>query len=204
MPCPVSAVRAPNHHKPIMKSISRHIGLWALSLIPALFVAQPIAAQALKVGYTDANLIIAQLPEYRTVMERLQSLAEAGQAEYQELIQKFQADLTDYQRKQALLSPEARQTREERLAEEQAKIQQYLQGKEQELGQREVELLGPLLDKVQDAINDVAEANGFNLILSAQSGSSPVILYADQNMDITRDVLEKLGIQPTTGASSSR
>ncbi len=187
-----------------MKSISRHVGLWTLILLPALLAAQPVSAQALKVGYTDANLIIAQLPEYRTVMEQLQSLAEAGQAEYQEQIQKFQADLTDYQRKQALLSPEARQTREERLAQEQATIQQFLQEKEQELGQREAELLGPLLDKVQEAINDVAEAKGLNLVLSAQSGTAPVILYADQNLDITREVLEKLGIQPTTGASSSR
>lgn len=187
-----------------MTLIKRILGIGILSLLAAAFMLPPAAAQGLKVGYTDANLIIAQLPEYRTVMEQLQRMAEGGQAEYQTLVQNFQSELNDYQKKQALLSAEARQSREERLATQQGEIQQFLQTKEQELGQKEAELLGPLLDKVQDAINDVSKAKGLNLVLSAQSGTSPVILYADQEMDITRDVMEKLGIQPSTGASTSR
>jgi len=158
--------------------------------------------QSLQVGYTDANLIIAQLPEYRTVMEQLQRLAEGGQAEYEQLIQDFQTELNDYQKKQALLSPEARTAREERLTAQQGDIQKFLSDKEQELGQRELELLSPLLEKVQNAINDVASEKGLNLVLTAQSAGNPVILYADQEMDITPDVMDKLGIEPPTDAAS--
>ncbi len=160
--------------------------------------------QSLRVGYTDANLIVSQLPEYRSVMEQLQRLAEGGQAEYEQLVQNFQTELTDYQKKQALLSPEARASREERLTGQQGEIQQFLQEKEQELGQREVELLSPLLEKVQNAINEVAQAKSLNLVLSAQSGGNPVILYADEQMDITPDVMDQLGIEPPAGQSASQ
>jgi outer membrane protein len=160
--------------------------------------------QSLRVGYTDANLIIAQLPEYRTVMEQLQRLAEGGQAEYEQLIQDFQTELNDYQKKQALLSPEARQTRETSLAEQQGEIQSFLQDKEQELGQKELELLSPLLDKVQNAINEVAQEKDIDLVLSAQSAGSPVILYADQEMDITPDVMDRLGIEPPSAQDEAQ
>lgn len=173
---------------------------WSGLLLTALLLisgsVQTAVAQDVKIGYTEPNLIISQMAEYRSIMEQLQALAEGGQAEYQELVQTYQTDVTDYQKKQALLSQEVRQSREEQLIAKQTEIQQFLQSKEQELAEKELELLGPLLEKVQNAINEVAQEQGLNLILSAQPGTAPVILYADESMDITEAVMNKLGIEP--------
>jgi len=158
------------------------------------FTSGPVSAQVIKIGYTDAQLIVAQMSEYRDILNRLQGMADSGQTEYQQLIQTYQEKLDDYQKKQALLSETARKTREQELAKMQGDIQQFLQNKEQELQEREQELMNPLLERVQNAINEVAGEKGLNLVINAQASGSPVLLYADSSMDVTEFVMEKLGI----------
>jgi outer membrane protein len=159
-----------------------------------ILTSGPAQGQAVKIGYTDAQLIVAQMDEYRQILGQLQGLADSGQTEYQQLIQSYQEKLADYQKKQALLSDAARTTREQELTTMQGEIQQFLANKEQELQSREEELMNPLLERVQTAINEVAGEQGLTLVINAQAGGSPVLLYADASMDVTELVMDKLGI----------
>ncbi len=179
-----------------------HSSLLIASVIAVM--GQSVSAQGLKVGYTEAELIIGRMAEYRTVMEDLQKVAEAGEAEYQLLIEKYQAKLQDYQKKQALLSETAKQSRETELVEMQSTIQEYLQTKETELGQKQLEMMNPLLEKVQVAIDEVAKEQGLNIVLNSRAAGNPMILYADEELNITDLVMTKLGIEISTGAASSR
>lgn len=180
----------------------RRIALAVAAAIVCLPSGNSALAQ-LRVGYTDAQLIVAQMAEYRTTLQQLQSLAESGQMEYQQLIQTYQDKLADYQKKQALLSETARATREEELTNMQGEIQQFLANKEQELEQREAQLMNPLLERVQNAINEVAAERSLDLVLNAQAAGSPVLLYADQSMDITETVMSRLGIQAPDSLSAA-
>lgn len=167
-------------------------------LLPLLLLSvETVEAQPVKIGYTDQELIIAQMPEYRDILQQMQGLAQTNQAEYREQVESFQRKLEDYQRKQALMSDDARQAREQELTEMQADIQRFLQDKEQEMGDREIELLRPLLERVETAINDVARERDLDLVLGVRAGQMPIILYAaDENMDITPDVMQRLGLTP--------
>lgn len=159
----------------------------------------PVSGQVVKIGYTDAQLIVAQMSEYRDILSQLQGLADSGQTEYQDLIKSYQEKLADYQKKQALLSDAAKTTREQELTTMQGEIQQFLQNKESELQDREEELMNPLLERVQNAINEVAAEQGLTLVINAQASGSPVLLYADSSMDVTEFVMDKLGIpKPAT------
>jgi outer membrane protein len=161
-------------------------------------------AQDLQIGFTDPNMIVAQMPEYQDVLEEMQSTYQSGQQEYQALIKKYQASLEDYQDKQALMSEATRKKREAELTQMQQKIQQFLSQKQQEMGQREAELIQPLLEKVQGAIDQVAEEQNLDLVLSTQAGNSSVILYAaNDEMDITAEVMSELGMQPPPEGSTS-
>jgi outer membrane protein len=180
----------------------RRIWLAAIAALICLPIGNSAFAQ-LKVGYTDAQLIVAQMDDYRSILQQLQSLTESGQMEYQGLITTYQEKLADYQKKQALLSESARASREQELTTMQGEIQQFLTNKEQELQQREAELMNPLLEKVQNAINGVAAEQSLDLVLNAQAAGSPVLLYADESMDITETVMTRLGIQVPDSLSTS-
>jgi outer membrane protein len=60
--------------------------------------------------------------------------------------------------------------------------------------QKQIELLQPAFTKVQNAIDQVAKDNGFTHILNTNVLSSPILLYADDQFDISNLVLTKLGI----------
>lgn len=174
-----------------MTIIRRTFGL-ALLLLMALPWGGDAAAQDLKVGYTDPELIIVNMPEYRQIRQQLQQEYTQGQEALQSLYLDFQEQLEKYQKQQALLSEQRRAEREQELAGLQAEIQQAAAQKDQELGTREGELMQPLIAKVEAAINEVAQAQGIDIVLRA-----PSILYVNEDriIDITTDVASRLGLE---------
>lgn len=153
-------------------------------------------AQGLRVGYTDHEVIIVNMNEYRNVQSQLQREVQGGQQELQKLYADLQEKADRYQKQQALLSNEKRQEREQELAQLQQQIQQAAAQKDQELAQRQAELMQPILDRVQTAIDKVAKAQRLDLVLRSQVGSEPVLLYVNENsvVNITMDVARELGI----------
>jgi len=168
-------------------------------------IAADAQAQALKVGYTDHEVIIVNMPDYQNVQEQLQSVYQGSQQELQTLYQNYQEQLERYQRQQSLLSEERRQEREQELMQLQMDIQQQAQQKDQELAQREAELMKPILERVQAAIDQVATEKGLDLVLRSQVGAQPILLYVNENTidDITLDVARNLGLDVSEAEASS-
>ena len=152
-----------------------------LALFVVALVAAP-AAHAQKIGYTNQEAILANMPEMEDVQSQLQ---QAAQQQQQELQQE--------QNQQSLLSDSARVRRERELRQMQAELQQSLQNREQRLQQREMELMQPLLEELQTAIDDVAASQSIDVVMRTQA-----LLYVDNNsqnvVDITPDVAQQLGI----------
>lgn len=176
--------------------IKRISALFAFVLLAAPAMFSTASAQALRVGYTDHEIIIVNLPEYQNVQRQLQQEYQGSQQEIQSLYQDYQERVTRYQRQQSLMTEEKRAEREQELLQIQQQIQQDAQEKDQQLAERELELMQPLLEKVQNAIDAVAQRNGLDLVLRTQVGQQPVLLYVNQDTveDITMDVAVELGL----------
>lgn len=178
-----------------------------LALVPlaAIVLTHMASAQqlaALRIGYTDHEILISNMPEYRTVQEELQAEFETSQQELQAAYEDFQGQVERYQRQQALLAPERQQEREAELAQAQADIQEQATQSEQELAQREAELLSPIFTRVDAAIKKIAAEKSLDLVLRIQAGPmQPIILYANEDriLDITLDVAIELGIDVGEG-----
>jgi outer membrane protein len=179
---------------------NRHLiaALLVLLIAPAVGVVTA-QAQSLKIGYTDPELLIANMPEYRQIQEQLQREYEGGQQELQSLYLDYQGKVEDYQRKQALMSAESRQKREQELMEIQGQMQQAAAEKEQALAAREQELARPLFQRVQTAIDEVSRQRALDIVLRA-----PLILYVNESatVNITEDVARRLGIAVDETAST--
>lgn len=171
----------------------------ALFALPAVGGAGNANAQGqgLRVGFTDHEIIIVNMPEYRQVQNQLQELFRGGQQELQGLYQDYQERLDRYQRQQALLNEQRRAEREQELMELQQQIQEQGQQREQQIAEREAELMAPLFQRVQGAIDNVASRRNLDIVLRANVGNQPMILYVNPNTitDITLDVARELGIE---------
>ncbi len=174
----------------------RRLGLLALLVVAAV----PAVAQqmpALKIGYTDHEILISNMPEYQTVQETLRGEFEATQRTLQAMADELQGKLERYQTQQQLLSEQRRREREEDISNDQKALQERAADAERELAQREAELLSPIFEMVDAAIRRVAEQKNLDLVLRIQAGpTQPIILYANEDriLDITLDVARELGI----------
>jgi len=172
--------------------------LLLLALLGAALWSAP--AQAQKIGYTNQELILSNMPEMQGVQQQLQQAAQQQQQQLQQEQQQFQQRLQTYQRQQSLLADSVRARREQELRQQQMQLQQSAQNREQQLAQREMELMQPLLEELQTAISDVAAQQNIDVVMRTQA-----LLYVDQEssnaVDITVDVARALGIEvPEEGA----
>ena len=181
-----------------MNSLKRILSL-AVFVLLALPVNE-VLAQQLKVGFTDPDLLISAMPEYRQIQQQLQQEYQTSQQALQSLAADFQDKLDKYQKQQPLLSAESRATREAELQQLQQEIEASAAQKDEELNQRQVQLLEPLLDKVQTAIDEVAAEKGLDMVVR-----SPILLFVNENtvLNITEDVARKLGLPVDDTAASN-
>ena len=152
-----------------------------------------------QIGYVNPQSILANMPEMRAVQQRLQNLTARKQQELYDKEAAFQQEVTAYQQKIGVISAEAQQQEEARLTQLQNELGQAQQQAEQEIQTRREELLGPLLEQIGNAIDEVAAEMELTYVLNTTTSTGDlVILYVSEEYrakyDITEAVMEKLGM----------
>ncbi|MCY4160076.1 MAG: OmpH family outer membrane protein [Bacteroidetes bacterium] len=179
-------------------SLKRSIGcLFAASLVGFIAVAQAQQLPALRIGYTDHEVLISNMPQTRVIQEELQAELESGQRVLQSMQEDLAGKLDRYQKQQALLSEERREERQQELISLEEDLRNKASELEQDLVQREIDLMGPIFQQVDTAIQTIAAEKGLDLVLRTQAGpSQPILLYANEDRitDITIEVARELGI----------
>lgn len=161
----------------------------------------PTAFAQSRIGYTDYEVLLANLPSMDSVQATLQREAQAAEGSLQPQAQEFQSKVEEYQRRQQLLSADARRTREQELAGLQQSLEQAQQAAQQRLAVRRAELMRPIYEALQNAIDTEAKARNLDVVLPTQVGGQPVLLYVnrDRVVDITREVARRLGLNVADG-----
>ncbi len=191
----------------MLKRISAGCFLFAVVLLAFATAGWSIdaRAQALSIGFTDHEVILINMPQYQEIQQQLQTDFDANQEALQALYTDYQDKLERYQRQQSLLSEDRRQEREQELVQLQQQIQQDAQDQDQQLAVRQAELMQPLLEQIQDAINEVAAANDLDIVLRTRVGTEPLLLFVNPETvrDITLDVARTLGLDVDGEATQS-
>ncbi len=152
------------------------------------------AQKDLKLGHINSNVLVQQMPEFEKAQKELQKHAKDLEAALGEMQTELQGKYQAYQTKVDSLTPLLRQAKEEEITELQKRIENFRMSAQEDLRKKERELQQPIITKVQKAIDDVGNENGFTYILDAVEGG-PVLYTAPNSIDITPMVKKKLGIQ---------
>jgi len=158
-----------------------------------LLLAAFHTVNAQKFAYVNTQEILQTLPEVKEANANIETfrnqLVKMGQNKVESLRTKY----GELEQKQAQgdISPKQLEMEAQKLKEEEMKIAQFEQESQQRIMEKSEELLKPIRDKVQKAIDDVATENGYSYIFDASLG---FILYADDSSDASGKVKSKLGI----------
>lgn len=155
-------------------------------LTAALFAQQG----ALKIGYVNSETIIKELPEAKESQAKLETMLKGWQDEIEKRAQALQAKYEDYQKQVNMLNESSKQSRQKELIDEEQKLNQYRQEKQQQLGVEREKIMKPIQDKVFKAIEKVAKEQKLSFVLDR--ATEVPVLYADPQYDYTFKVLDML------------
>lgn len=153
-------------------------------------------AQTVKIGYADVDYIMSQMPETKQVESELKTLNTQLQNQLQTKYQEYEQKLKDYQDNMAAMADAIRQDKETELTQLQQRITKLQQDAQSNIQQKQAALMQPLYAKIGDSITAVAKANGYTYVINGQVGGIDVVLYADEQFDISDLVLKEMGITP--------
>lgn len=148
-------------------------------------------SNAEKIVYVNVDTLLEKYEYFKDVRTKLEEKAKKAQADLQSRSNAFQREVADYQQKAATMSASDRQSTEERLARKQDELARHNQNASTSFAQEEASENEKLYARITDYLKKHAKENGFKFVLT-YSASSPGVLYADERLEITNEVLTAL------------
>lgn len=173
---------------------------YILILTAGIFLASIANAQVkpLRIGYTNVDYLISLHPDSKKVDNDLKAYRNQLDKEAEGLGKEFKDKYESYEKGRSMMAEPVRATKEKELMELQERIQEFQKNAEADLQRKQVDLLQPVLNKIQQAIDAVANENGFTFVFNSDAGygTTPVLLHGPEKDNVTELVLKKLGINP--------
>lgn len=163
-----------------------------------LFFASFAAVNAQKYAYVDTQYILDNMQEYKDAQAEIDQLSIEWQKELEKKFTEIDRMYKQFQVDAVLLPEDAKKKREDAImaAEKEAKdLQKKRFGKDGDLFKKRQELIKPIQDKVFNAINEYAREKNYSFVFD--KAGALTIVYADSKLDISDEVLLKMGITPS-------
>ena len=158
------------------------------------FVTLAGKAQSFKFGHINSEELIRSLPAFDSANVKLENL----QKELINTLELMSVELNNksdsYNKESKNLTDLVKQTKEQELIDLNRRIQEFQTNAQQQLADKQTELLQPVYAKVDKAIKDVGVENGFLYVFDVSKGS---LLYFDEtkSTNIMALAKAKLGIK---------
>jgi outer membrane protein len=165
-------------------------------ILPALLLlGSYISVNAQKYCIIDSKYILEKVPDYKVAQSQLDAFSKNWQSEVDNKMKDVDKMYKSYQAERAMLNEDMRKKREDEIMtkEKLAKdLQKQYFGYEGDLFKKRQELVKPVQDKVYNAVQKMAVARGYDLVLDKAGGVT--MFYADPKLDRSDEVLKSLGV----------
>lgn len=161
--------------------------LSVLFAVAMMFLAVGIT-KAQKIASMDYEAVLAAMPETKKMTTDLDSFSKIKGDELNKQAEAFQKEVQNYQAEGAKMTEAQRTAKEGELQKKQQNLQQLQQTAQNDLAQRRDTAVKPIIEKLNNAVNKVAKANGFDFIID-----SSALIYKG-GADATPLVKKELGL----------
>jgi outer membrane protein len=160
-----------------------------LSVTVALVLGWGLAAQAAdsKIGFVDAQQVLATVDSGKKAQEELERKAREAQARLTPLIEQLEALQKELQAKQFVMSKEAVQAKQLDMAELRNRVESQGQEEKSKLEIDQQRLIGPLQEKFLDVIKELGRDGGYSAIFLSDA---PGLVYRREALDVTEQVIK--------------
>ena len=163
-------------------------------LMTLLFSLACLVSNAQKFALIDMEYILKNIPAYERANEQLNQISKKWQSEIEAIALEAQTLYKNYQSEAGFLSEEQKTKKEEEIVGKEKEAQELKRkyfGPEGELYKKRESLMAPIQDEIYTAVKEISDAKGYSVVIDRASAGS--IIYASPKIDISNEVLEKLG-----------
>ncbi|MCU0327154.1 MAG: OmpH family outer membrane protein [Spirosomaceae bacterium] len=150
------------------------------------------AKQASRIVYVNTDTLLNQYDYYKDVVKEFQQKRFQLENELANKAKSFQNEVAFFQNKaqQGGMTQEQLQTTQMQLQQKEQNIMAYRDKAGQDLVAQEAKKTDELLTKIQDYLKKYNSDNKYDMVIGYSKGGG--VLYAKEDMDITKQVLEGL------------
>ena len=162
-----------------------------LFIAAAFLFAVQLNAQ--RVGFLDTEKILASIPEYNSAKSQLESLEKGYRTKVENEFAAIEKLYNAYQANKGTMAQVVRAQKEnEIISKEEAakKLQESYFGENGIMQKKSQELLSPIKERVQAAIERVAKSGGYMMIVDIASQSG--VIYTNSQYDLSQEVIKVL------------
>ncbi|MBQ8889710.1 MAG: OmpH family outer membrane protein [Bacteroidaceae bacterium] len=159
-----------------------------------LLLIAPMSVFAQKFGHIKTQEILTAMPEYTKAQTDIKTMQKQFEDEIKRASDEVNKKYAEYQQDQANLPKNIQERRQKELQELTQKGMQLQQDAEQQLQQSWMQMLEPIVKKIEDAIKAVGQEGGYTYIFDLNATNIP---YVSETLstDVTTAVKTKLGIK---------
>jgi outer membrane protein len=172
--------------------IGSSVSFAALNTTTSTTVAQPqpvatMAPTGMKIGVVDIRQVLQKSPQVATAQKQLKDQFQTREKEFRALQQQVRADADKLNRDGSVMKDADRKTLQQKVQDEQQKLQNMQMSLQQDLFTAQNQQMQGIMSKLQNAVNEVAKANQFTLVLTKDN-----VAFANEQLDITNQVLDSM------------
>ncbi|MCD7900886.1 MAG: OmpH family outer membrane protein [Bacteroides sp.] len=165
----------------------------SILLLMLVFVVG-ITASAQKFAFIDMEYIYDAIPAYEQINEQLDQATEKYQKEVQAKMEEIKKLYDDYQAKANTLKENQKTERENAIIAKEKEVSDLRRtyfGPEGELFKMRENLMRPIDDAIYNAVKEIAQQRDYSAIIDR--GSAVSVIFASPDIDVSNQVLAKLG-----------
>lgn len=165
-----------------------------LVLLLTIVIATAISASAQKFALVDMEYVLSNIPTYEIANQQLEQLSQKWEKEVEQLSREAADMYKDYRSNMVFMTDDQKKKKEEEITAKEkaaAELRNEYFGPEGQLFRFRQQLMQPIQDDVYNAVKAVSEERGFQCIFDRASSAD--IIFASPKIDISNEILAKLG-----------
>lgn len=146
-----------------------------------------------KFAHINGQELLQVMPERDSAEVKLNAYGQDLSEQIEELHVEYNNKVNSYMQRRESLSDAIREAREKELSQLQQRIQEFESTAQQDYQRMQGEVMRPLMEKADKAIQAVAKREGYIYVFDLSAGS--VVYFSDESVDIMPLVKKELGIE---------
>ncbi len=157
-------------------------------LMAAIGLLMSLGVNAQKQGYINVSELLSSLPAFEKAKQDLASFSKPFEEAYATMEKEYETKVNAFKKDQKTMSDAVKEMRISEIQDLEARIMKYRQDTEEKLANKERDLLTPIYQSIEKAINDYAKTNGFDYVFTQEA-----LLYAKDSENLTNALITKMG-----------